>query len=37
MRMTSKAIVTAQRKVTIKGKAYVCKRGVSSAFSANSV
>ena len=29
--------VAAQRKVKIKGKAYVCKRGVSAAFSANSV
>jgi hypothetical protein len=28
--------VAAQRKVKIKGKAYVCKRGVSPAFSANS-
>ena len=29
--------IAAQRKVKIKGKAYVCKRGVSPAFSANSV
>jgi hypothetical protein len=29
--------IAAQRKVKIKGKAYVCKRGVSAAFSANSV
>jgi hypothetical protein len=29
--------IAAQRKVKIKGKAFVCKRGVSSAFSANSV
>ena len=28
--------IAAQRKVKIKGKAYVCKRGVSAAFSANS-
>jgi hypothetical protein len=28
--------IAAQRKVKIKGKAYVCKRGVSPAFSANS-
>jgi hypothetical protein len=29
--------IAAQRKVKIKGKAFVCKRGVSAAFSANSV
>jgi hypothetical protein len=29
--------IAAQRKVKIKGKAYVCKRGVSPVFSANSV
>jgi hypothetical protein len=29
--------IAAQRKVKIKGKAYVCKRGVSPTFSANSV
>jgi hypothetical protein len=29
--------IAAQRKVKIKGKAYVCKRGVSAAFSASSV
>ncbi len=29
--------IAAERKVKIKGKAYVCKRGVSAAFSANSV
>jgi hypothetical protein len=29
--------IAAQRKIKIKGKAYVCKRGVSAAFSANSV
>jgi hypothetical protein len=29
--------IAAQRKVKIKGKAYVCKRGVSSEFSASSV
>jgi hypothetical protein len=29
--------IAAQRKVKIKGKAYVCKRGVSPAFSASSV
>ena len=29
--------IAAQRKVKIKGKAYVCKRGVSAAFSANSI
>ena len=29
--------IAAQRKVKIKGKAYVCKRGVSAAFSATSV
>jgi hypothetical protein len=28
--------IAAQRKIKIKGKAYVCKRGVSAAFSANS-
>jgi len=28
--------IAAQRKVKIKGKAFVCKRGVSAAFSANS-
>jgi hypothetical protein len=28
--------IAAQRKVKIKGKAYVCKRGVSTAFSPNS-
>jgi hypothetical protein len=30
-------VIAAQRKVKIKGKAYVCKRGVSAAFSASSV
>ena len=29
--------IAAQRKVKIKGQAFVCKRGVSAAFSANSV
>jgi hypothetical protein len=29
--------IAAQRKIKIKGKAYVCKRGVSAPFSANSV
>jgi hypothetical protein len=29
--------IAAQRKVKIKGKAFVCKRGVSAAFSANSI
>jgi hypothetical protein len=29
--------IAAQRKVKIKGKAFVCKRGVSVAFSANSI
>jgi hypothetical protein len=29
--------IAAQRKVKIKGKAYVCKRGVSASFSANSI
>jgi hypothetical protein len=29
--------IAAQRKIKIKGKAFVCKRGVSAAFSANSV
>lgn|SRR5829696_3604629 len=30
-------VIAAQRKVKIKGKAYVCKRGVSAVFSATSV
>jgi hypothetical protein len=29
--------IAAQRKVKIKGRAFVCKRGVSAAFSANSI